>query len=153
VRDKLGVSFKDMGEQQVKNIARPVRAYRVLTYAAVPTATSAARRQLPRWAIAVGIAAFLVLAAGAAALWRLYPVHPTATVAGAPATPPALPDKPSIAVLPFANLSGDPKEDYLADGLTDNLLDALAQNPDLFVIARNATQVYRGKAAPPPAEQ
>jgi TolB-like protein len=62
-----------------------------------------------------------------------------------------LPDKPSIAVLPFANLSGDPAQDYLADGLTDNLLDALAQNPGLFVIARNATLIYRGKAAPPRA--
>jgi adenylate cyclase len=70
-------------------------------------------------------------------------------VAGAPATPLALPDKPSIAVLPFANLSGDPAQDYLADGLTENLVDALAQNPGLFVIARNATLVYRGKAAPP----
>ena len=72
-------------------------------------------------------------------------------MAGAPATPPALPDKPSIAVLPFANLSGDPAQDYLADGLTDNLLDALAQNPGLFVIARNATLVYRGKAVSPRA--
>jgi adenylate cyclase len=69
--------------------------------------------------------------------------------AGAPAAPPALPDKPSIAVLPFAKLSGDPGQDYLTDGLTDNLLDALAQNPGLFVIARNATLVYRGKVASP----
>ena len=65
--------------------------------------------------------------------------------------PPTLPDKPSIAVLPFANLSGDPAQDYLADGLTDNLLDALAQNPSLFVIARNATLDYRGKAVAPQA--
>jgi TolB-like protein len=106
---------------------------------------------VPRWAIAAGIAALVVLAVGAAAVWRFYPVQPAATVAGAPAVPPALPDKPSIAVLPFANLSGDPAQDYLADGLTDNLLDALAQNPGLFVIARNATQVYRGKAAAPRA--
>src|SRR5215471_12213642 len=74
----------------------------------------------------------------------LYLTHPAPTAAGAPAAPPALPDKPSIAVLPFANLSGEPAQDYLADGLTDNLLDALAQNPRLFVIARNASLVYRG---------
>src|SRR6516165_3586724 len=129
VRDKLALAFEDLGEQQVKNIARPVRAYRVLTDAAIPAATSAARRRLPRWAVAAGIAAFLILAGGAAGVWHLYPVHPAATVAGAPARTPALPDKPSIAVLPFANLSGDPAQDYLADGLTDNLLDALAQNP------------------------
>src|SRR6516225_1749185 len=90
-------------------------------------------------------------AAGAAAFWRLSPPYQAPTAAGAPAALPALPAKPSIAVLPFANLSGDPAQDYLADGLTDNLLDALAQNPSLFVIARNATQVYRGKAAAPRA--
>ena len=63
--------------------------------------------------------------------------------------PPTLPDKPSIAVLPFANLSGDPAQEFFADGLTENLLDALAQNPALFVIARDATLVYRGKAVAP----
>ena len=81
----------------------------------------------------------MLLVTGAAAVWRLYPPHPTPSAAGTSATPPALPNRPSIAVLPFVNLSGDPAQDYLADGLTDNLLDALAQNPGLFVIARNAT--------------
>jgi adenylate cyclase len=153
VRDKLALSFADMGEQQVKNIARPVRAYRVVTDAAVQVAATAApgRRKVPRWVIAAGIAGMVLGAAGAAAFWRLYPTHPPPTAAGAPAAPPALPDKPSIAVVPFANLSGDPAQDYLADGLTDNLLDALAQNPGLFVIARNATQVYRGTSAAPRA--
>jgi len=154
VRDKLALSFADMGEQQVKNIARPVRAYRVVTDAAVRVAATAApgrRRQVPRWVIAAGIAGMVLGAAGAAAFWRLYPTRPAPTAAGAPAAPPALPDKPSIAVLPFANLSGDPAQDYLADGLTDNLLDALAQNPGLFVIARNATLDYRGKTVAPRA--
>jgi len=154
VRDKLNLAFEDMGEQQVKNIARPVRTYRVVTDAAVRVAATAApgrRRRVPHGVIAAGIAALVLLAIGAAAFWHLYPTHPAPTAAGAPGTPPALPNKPSIAVLPFANLSGDPAQDYLADGLTDNLLDALAQNPGLFVIARNATQVYRGTAAPPRA--
>jgi adenylate cyclase len=154
VRDKVDLAFEDLGEQQVKNIARPVRAYRVVTGAAVGQAAAAAlgrRWQVPRWVIAAGIAGLVLGAVGAAAFWRIYPPHPTPTAAGAPAMPPTLPDKPSIAVLPFANLSGDPAQDYLADGLTDNLLDALAQNPGLFVIARNATQVYRGKAAAPRA--
>jgi adenylate cyclase len=154
VRDKLALSFEDMGEQQVKNIARPVRAYRVVTDAAVRIAATAApgrRRRVLRRALAASIAALVLLAIGAAAFWRLYPPHPASTAAGAPAAPRTLPNKPSIAVLPFANLSGDPAQDYLADGLTDNLLDALAQNPGLFVIARNATQVYRGTAAAPRA--
>jgi len=112
VRDKLALSFADMGEQQVKNIARPVRAYRVLTDAAVRVAATAApgRRKVPRWVIAAGIAGMVLGSAGAAAFWRLYPTHPAPTAAGAPAAPPVLPDKPSIAVLPFANLSGDPAQ-------------------------------------------
>ena len=153
VRDKLDLAFEDMGEQQVKNITRPVRAYRVVTEAGVRVAAAAApgrRRWTPRRAIAAGTA-LVLLATGAAAVWRLYPPHPTPSAAGTSATPPALPNRPSIAVLPFVNLSGDPAQDYLADGLTDNLLDALAQHPGLFVIARNATQIYRGTAAAPRA--
>jgi adenylate cyclase len=154
VRDKLALSFEDMGEQHVKNIVRPVRAYRVVTHAAAGLAAAAAsggRRQVPRWVIAAGIAGLVLGASGAAAFWRLYPHHPAPTAAGAPATRPVLHDKPSIAVLPFANLSGDPAQDYLADGLTENLVDALAQNPGLLVIARNATLNYRGKAVAPQA--
>jgi adenylate cyclase len=152
VRDKLDLAFEDLGEQQVKNIARPVRAYRVVTDAAVRVATAAAprrRRWTPRRAIAASIAALVLHAIGAAAFWRLHPLYQAPTAAGAPAAPPALPDRPSIAVLPFTNLSGDPAQDYLADGLTDNLVDALAQNPGLFVIARNATLDYLGKAVAP----
>ncbi len=157
VRDKLDLAFEDMGEQQVKNIARPVRAYRVVTDAAVRVAAAAApgrRRRIRRRVSAAGAAALVLLAIGAigaTAFWRLYPPQPAPTAAGAPAAPPTLPNRPSIAVLPFANLSGDPAQDYLADGLTDNLVDALAQNPGLLVIARNATLDYRGKAVAPRA--
>ena len=154
VRDKLALTFEDLGEQQVKNIARPVRAYRIVTDAAVRQAATPAlggRRRVLRRVIAAGTAALILLAIGAAASRRFYPPHPAPTAAGPPAAPSSLPDKPSIAVLPFANLSGDPAQDYLADGLTDNLVDALAQNPGLFVIARNATLNYRGKAVAPQA--
>ena len=154
VRDKLDLAFEDVGEQQVKNIARPVRAYRLRIEGVAGAGTaipSTVRGRVPRWAIAAGIAGFVVLAIGAAAFWRLHSPEPAVIAAGAPAALPALPDKPSIAVLPFANLSSDPAQDYLADGLTENLVDALAQNPALFVIARNATLIYRGKAAAPRA--
>src|SRR5208282_6815936 len=112
----------------------------------------AAQGWTPRWAVVTAVAVVVALAGGAVAVWYLHPLQPVAgPAATATATPPALPDKPSIAVLPFANLSGDPAQELLADGLTENLLDALAQNPGLFVIAGGATQVYRGKEVAPRA--
>ena len=56
-----------------------------------------------------------------------------------------LPDKPSIAVLPFANLSGDPKQEFFSDGITEDIITALSKNPEVFVIARNSTFTYKGK--------
>src|SRR6266404_5598231 len=101
VRDRLPFVFEDLGEQQVKNIARPVRVYRV---------------------------------------------RGTGVVAKA-AAPPALPlpDKPSIAVLPFASMSGDPEQEYFSDGITDDIITALSRLPGLFVIDRNSVFTYKGK--------
>jgi TolB-like protein/class 3 adenylate cyclase len=107
VRDKLAFSFEDMGEQQVKNIARPVRVHRI------------------------------VLGEG---------TGPSEQTAGGAANPPlALPDKPSIAVLPFANMSGDPEQEYFADGMVEEIITALSRIRWLFVIARNSSFTYKGK--------
>jgi adenylate cyclase len=99
---KLDLAFKDIGEQQLKNIARPVRAYRVIIsdQSATPSAS----------------------------------------------TGPPLPDKPSIAVLPFANLSGDPEQEYFADGVVEDIITALSRVGWFFVIARNSSFTYKGKA-------
>jgi adenylate cyclase len=119
VRDKLDLAFDDVGEQQLKNIARPIRVFRV------------------------GIG-------GRAAL-----THPIANAAGSPlsriagegsAPPRALPDKPSIAVLPFANMSGDPEQEYFADGMVEEIITALSRIRWLFVIARNSSFTYKGQA-------
>jgi len=99
VRDRLPFVFEDLGEQQVKNIARPVHAWR-LGLGAKP----------------------------------------------ASAAPLALPDKPSIAVLPFANLSGDPEQEYFADGMVEEIITALSRIRWLFVIARNSSFTYKGYA-------
>jgi len=99
---KLDLAFDDIGEQGLKNIARPVRAYRVVT---------AARLATP----------------------------------GVSSGPP-LPDKPSIAVLPFANLSGDPEQEYFADGMVEEIITALSRIRWLFVIARNSSFTYKGRA-------
>jgi TolB-like protein/class 3 adenylate cyclase len=100
VRDRLPFVFEDLGEQQVKNIARPVRVYRVREVGAT---TSPAMPTLP------------------------------------------LPDKPSIAVLPFANMSGDPEQEYFAEGMVEEIITALSRIRWLFVIARNSSFTYEGQ--------
>ena len=105
--DRLDLAFEDMGEQVLKNIARPVRAYRVL----LDTAERAT------------------------------------TISSIETTPiPALPDKPSIAVLPFQNMSGDPEQEYFTDGMVEDIITGLSRIKWLFVIARNSTFVYKGRA-------
>ncbi|WP_421999969.1 adenylate/guanylate cyclase domain-containing protein [Reyranella sp.] len=98
VQDKLGVVLEDLGEKPVKNIARPVRVFRV-------GAAAAGRRSLP-----------------------------------------AVPDKPSIAVLPFANMSGDSDQEYFSDGISEDLITDLSKVSALFVIARNSSFTYKGRA-------
>jgi len=100
VRDKVDVPFEDAGEQSLKNIARPVRAYRVW----ISGAESRVRPAL------------------------------------------ALPDKPSIAVLPFHNMSGDPEQEYFADGMVEDIITALSRFHNLFVVARNSSFTYKGRA-------
>jgi len=101
VRDRLPFTFEDLGEQQVKNIARPVRVYRVRDLVA---AKASAQPVLP------------------------------------------LPDKPSIAVLPFVNMSGDPEQEYFVDGMVEEIITALSRIRWLFVIARNSSFTYKGQA-------
>jgi adenylate cyclase len=108
VRDRLDVDFEDMGEHQVKNIARPVRAHRIL------------------------------LGGGP----RL-----SGPQTGVPANPAhALSDKPSIAVLPFQNMSGDPEQEYFVDGIVEDIITGLSRVKWLFVIARNSSFTYKGHA-------
>jgi len=104
VRDRLPLAFEDLGEQQVKNIARPVRVYRVRDVGGAANSPSAFQPALP------------------------------------------LPDKPSIAVLPFQNISGDPEQEYFADGMVEEIITALSRIRWLFVIARNSSFTYKGKA-------
>jgi adenylate cyclase len=153
VRDKLPLAFDDLGEQSVKNIARPVRAFALgpPTIAAAPEADAGIvrrRRALP-W---IGAAAALLLIAAAGATWWVTrePVgapQPAAATDSAPAPVPAA--RAAIAVLPFTPLAGD--SDYLADGLTEDIIAALGRFRELSVIARAAVFAYKGKS-PTPAE-
>jgi adenylate cyclase len=101
VRDKLDYRFEDMGEQNLKNIARPVRVYGVAASASAPAQA-----------------------------------RPALT----------LPDKPSLAVLPFQNMSGDPEQEFFADGMSEDIITALSKLRWFFVIARNSTFAYKGRS-------
>ena len=108
VRDKLDLAFDDLGDQALKNIARPMRVYRVRTGTQVPASLGLRTAVMQSSAL-------------------------------------ALPDKPSVAVLPFANMTSDPEQEFLADGIAEDVITALSRYPSLFVIARNSSFTYRGR--------
>jgi adenylate cyclase len=155
VRNKLDLGYVDLGDQTVKNIPDPVRVYRIQPRSGLeePTRPSVARRKRPgrlRAALAATAGVLLLIAVG---LWASWPrplglLIDIAGVSGLPVDPPLppLPDEPSIVVLPFANLSGDPEQEYFSDGITEDLTTELARNPFLFVISRNSAFTYKGKS-------
>jgi adenylate cyclase len=144
VRDRLNVAFEDMGEIEVKNIARPVRAFRVLpgaTTEPVRARVPAGRKPRRRLRLAAAaVASLVVVAAGATGLWW-QPWREAGGTSGAVCT--QVPDKPSVAILPFANLSTNQDEAYFADGLGTDLINQLSQVSGLFVIDRNSVSDYR----------
>ena len=142
VKGKLEVGYKYLGEQKVKNIKEPVRIYRILLEpSAAGKIIGDKKSGMSQWKWAtIAVAAMLILLAGAFTIWNFY-FHSSAKEKAAT----ALPEKPSIAVLPFDNLSGDADQDYLADGITENIITALSKIPEMFVIARNSVFTYKGK--------
>ena len=148
VKNKLNLGYKYLGEQTVKNILEPVRVYRVLMEPGAVGKLIGEKKVKPtRWQRhALVFVAALILIAAAVAIWRSY-LQPTPTreVASKEKMAFPLPDKPSIAVLPFTNMSGDPKEEYFSDGITEEIITALSKIPHLFVISRQSTFTYKGK--------
>jgi adenylate cyclase len=142
VKGKLEVGYKYLGEQKVKNIKEPVRIYKMLLDpddVGKIIGEKKLRLGQRKWAN-LTVAAMLILLAGAFTIWHFYfrpqSMEKVATV---------LPEKPSIAVLPFNNLSGDSDQDYLADGITENIITALSKIPEMLVIARNSVFTYKDK--------
>jgi adenylate cyclase len=155
IRDKLPYPFEDMGEQNVKNIARPVRVYALrpeavadLQVAGVPVAVPRRRRGAIAAMVVVASMA-LVIAVVAWWGWRATRSSPTppAVVAAAvtPNSQPLLAPRLSIVVLPFANLSSDPEQQYFADGITEDLTTDLSRIADMLVISRNSAFTYKDK--------
>ncbi len=148
VRNKLDLGYAYLGEQTVKNIALPVRVYKVLMEPEAAGKVIGEKKTKPKtWQRQVTVlVVVLIVIAAAIAIWKFY-IHPSSPIEVASKEKMAfpLPDKPSIAVLPFTNMSGDPKEDYFSDGITEEIITALSKVPYLFVIARNSTFTYKGK--------
>ena len=150
VENKLALGYKYLGEHSVKNIVKPIRLYRVLTEpGAVTTKVSREKRAGPRqWhRVALAVVAILILGAAAVAIWHFYlrPAPTPMEVASVEKMAVPLCDKPSIAVMPFVNMSEDPKQEYFSDGMTEEIITALSKVPHLFVIARDSTFTYKGK--------
>jgi len=148
IENKLALGYDYIGEHTVKNIVKPIRVYRVPTGPEAIQKVSEEKRPTPGWqraALAVVIA--LLVVAGGVAIWKSSRPTTTPPMEAASVEKMAfpLPDKPSIAVLPFVNMSGDPKQEYLSDGISEEIISALSSVPKLFVIARNSTFTYKGK--------
>jgi adenylate cyclase len=136
-----------VGEQTVKNIKEPVKVYRVVMEPGVRTSVVGVEgKAKPRPTRMVALGAVIVIVAVAAiGYFYLRPFSTRVEVASKEKMALPLPDKPSIAVLPFAYTSGDPKYEYISDGITDDIITALSKSSQLFVIGRNSTFTYKGK--------
>jgi adenylate cyclase len=147
IESKLPYGYDFIGDQTVKNIAKPVGAYRVLLDPRVTVSGKSidkkylGKRRMP---IFIGAVTVCVLAI-AVGIWQFYAPRATIEPASVEKMAFPLPEKPSIAVLPFSNLSGDPTQDYIADGISENIISALSKISEMLVIARNSTFTYKGK--------
>ncbi|MDA2916692.1 tetratricopeptide repeat protein [Nitrospinae bacterium AH_259_B05_G02_I21] len=149
VKNKLSLGYEYLGEHAVKNIAEPVRAYRVLMDPEDVGKVIGEKRATPaRW-VRAALAAGVVLVVGAVtlAIWKYYlhPASPPVEVASEEKMAFPLPDKPSIAVLPFKNFSADPEQEYFSDGITNDIITDLSKFREMFVIASNTVFTYKGK--------
>jgi adenylate cyclase len=145
VEGKLDVGFAYLGAQSVKNIKKPVNVYKVLLDRKdAGKIIGAPKPHASGWGWTTVAVLVLVIGLGGWSAW-LHVNKLDLAPASLEAMALPLPDKPSIAVLPFDNLSGDPEDRFLADGLTEDIITTLSRVPDLFVIARNSAFIYKDK--------
>jgi adenylate cyclase len=151
IENKIPLHYDFLGEHEVKNITKPVRVYRArieteTTPSPAPEEKRSLRKSLSS-ALLAGIALVVIVAAAVLYQFVLRPSVPKTEVASKEKMAFPLPELPSIAVLPFVNMSGDPKQEFLCDGITEDIITALSKVPNLFVIARNSTFTYKGRRA------
>jgi TolB-like protein/class 3 adenylate cyclase/Flp pilus assembly protein TadD len=147
IKNKLSLGYESIGEHTVKNIKEPIRVYRMRIGPEAATPVVSEEKAGPRrWQkAALPAIAVLVVVAGAWAIWNFYFRPPTIEPASIEKMAYPLPDKPSIAVLPFLNMSEDKEQEYFVDGITNDIITALFEFKNLFVIASNSTFTYKGK--------
>jgi adenylate cyclase len=149
IQSKIGLVYESQGEHKVKNIDKPVRAYRVLSFpgAAAHRVVKAKRAIGKTWRHAFMAIVAVLLVGGAFAVWHFYlrTSPPSEEVVSVEKMAVPLPEKPSIVVLPFANMSDDPKQEYFSDGITEDIITDLSKVSGLFVIASNSSFSYKGK--------
>jgi adenylate cyclase len=146
IKNKLSVGYQYLGKQTVKNIPDPVRAYKVLMEPEAAGKVIGEKEPRPRkwgWKAIAAIVLLILVAGGL--VWNFYLRGPREEPASIKRMAFPLPEKPSIAVLPFDNLSPDPQYESLADGVSESIIYTLSYLPDMFVIARNSTFTYKGK--------
>jgi TolB-like protein len=146
--NKLALGYEDLGEQFVKNIAKPVRVFRVRSEGEAAPITKTARvtrKYVRRGAFSIAGVAIIAATIVFVQHLRLRPPTTTASIPSAQSPALTLPDEPSIAVLPFTNMSGDREQEYFSDGMTDDIITALSRLQGLFVIDRNSAFAYKGK--------
>jgi len=146
VKGKVASDFEDQGEQKIKNIPEPIHVFRVLMEPEAAGEPAAETRRRPWWRRPAAATAGAVLAIAVVGIMVWQPWVPDVEPASVEKMALPLPDKPSIAVLPFANMSGDPEQAYFADGMTEDLITDLSKLSGLFVISRNSTFTYKGTA-------
>ena len=148
LKNKLELGYEYLGEHSVKNIAEPVRVYRVLMDPESAGKVIGEKRFIGRVSsrTAMTVIIGLIIVAGGLVGWNIY-LHQSKRIEPASVEDMTfpLPDKPSIAVLAFDNMSGDPEQEYFSDGITEDIITALSKTPKMFVIARNSTFTYKGK--------
>ncbi len=150
VKDKLDLNIEHLGEREVKNIAEPITVYRVVlddkaAALVTPVVQKATKPIYHRRVIAVAAAVVLVAAVGGVFWWQ--PWAPDVESAAVERMAIALPDKPSIAILPFVNVGGDLEQEYFADGITEDITTGLSKFGLFFVISRNSAFAYKGVSA------
>ena len=145
VKNKLELGYEYLGEHSVKNIAEPIHVYGVLIDPEAAGKVIGEKRITKRW-MAIASVIIVLLGIGGMIVWFIYTpqtkqIEPASTEKMAY----PLPDKPSIAVLPFDNMSEDPEQEYFSDGISEEIITALSKTPKLFVIARTSSFRYKGK--------